>query len=137
MNKIRRGTGSGGKLDRAGKRQLFRQLAVNQVEICTVEQVLLLEPLVVELNDVVIFGVHDHNTPMARRLFHRQADSSEIQLERQPLRMRRQHLIGEDLKTGKTLLDSLGHLVENMVRERPAERNMKAVVHVGFVLPSL
>ena len=64
-----------------------------------------------------IFGVNDHQAAVARRTFHRKFNPSEIELERQALRMRRQRLVGENLKTRKALRDRLAHLIENLQRQ--------------------
>lgn len=97
----------------------------------------LLEALVVELDDVVVFGVDRHDAAAGGDLFHRQAHPPEAQPEGMAPRLGRQDVGGEDLEARKAGLNGLGNLLENPLRQRAAKRNVEGVADVGVVLSSL
>src|SRR5208283_4189457 len=137
MDEVDRCASRSGESDRPLEGELFRKLAVHQMEVGTVDQAFGAKFLVIELDQVVILGMDHHDSAMAGRPFHRVANPSEVELEWLTLRMRRQDLVGKDLEAGKALLDSLRHLLEDPEWQRPAERDMKAVVDVRLAPPTL
>src|SRR5262245_35048325 len=95
------------------------------------------EPLVVELNDVMIFRMYDPDPVTGCVALHSQLDAAEVHLHRETPRMRRQKIRGEHLEAGKALLDGFWYLVEGFERQLSGERDVKGVIDVRFVPPTI
>src|SRR5665213_1424575 len=81
MNEIDGGAGSLRYLNRASESELLGELIMHQVKVGTVGATFFAKALVVELDDVVILGMNDHQAAVPRRVIHRKFNASEIQLE--------------------------------------------------------
>ena len=137
MDEVDAGAGGRAKRNRAPKRELLGELAVNVMQVRSRGQLLGFEALVVELHQVVVLGMHHHDSVVRRDLLHRKLDAAEVELEARRFGIRRQRLGRENFEARKTLLDSLGQLVESRKRQRAADRDVKRIVDVRVAFPTL
>ena len=71
-----------GQQDRPRERQVLGQLRVHQMEVRASSATLLIEQLVVELDQVVVFGVDDHDATARGDQLHQPPDPTEIHFVR-------------------------------------------------------
>src|SRR5919199_4393574 len=109
---------------------------MHQMQVAPTGATLLREELVVELDQVVVLGVNDHDAATSRDLFHQVPNAPEIHFVRPARWFRRQHVAGEDFETGKTRLNELRHLIEGAYRRGAHEVDVEAVVDERLSLPS-
>ena len=79
VNEIDRGSCGLSKADDAFECQAFGQFGMHQVKVRPRGTPFLCESLVIELNYVVIFGVHHHDSAVLSHSFHRELDAAKIQ----------------------------------------------------------
>ena len=137
MDEVDAGAGGRAKGNRAPKRELLGELAVDVMQVPSRGQLLGFEALVVELHKVVVLGMHHHDSVVRRDLLHRKLDAAEVEPEARAFGIWWQKFGGENLEARKTLLDSLGQLVESRKRQRAADRDVKRIVNVRVAFPSL
>ena len=125
-----------GQRDGPAEGQRLRQLGVDEVEVRPLHALLLAEALVVELDEVLVLAVDDHEAARGRHLLHGVVDAAEVDAVARALGVRRQDIGGEDLEGGKSRLDGFGDLLEDPERQGPRERDVEGVVHVGLPLPA-
>src|ERR1700692_4062361 len=82
MNEINGGAGRLRPLYGRGESELLGELIVHEVKVRTMGASLFAKALVIELDDVVILGMDDHQTAVTSRVIHREFDASEIEFER-------------------------------------------------------
>src|SRR5215467_10992857 len=99
--------------DGATEGQQLGELGVDEVHVRPVHAAFLAEALVVELYEILVLAVDDHDAPVLGRLLHGEADAPEVETVAGALRMRGQHVGGEDLERRMPGLDRLGHLLEH------------------------
>ena len=85
---------------------------MHEVEVRAVSPSLGSEALIVELDEVVVFGMNDHDAVVLGDLLHGQLNASHVQTHSNTSRMRRHHVGREDLEARKALLDHVADLVE-------------------------
>src|SRR5437868_7535051 len=109
---------------------------MHQMQVAATGAALLREELIVELDQVVVFGVNDHDAAMSRDLLHQVTNTPEIHFVRTARWLRRQDVAGKDFETGKTRLNELRHLVKGADRRCAHEVDVEAVVDERLSLPS-
>ena len=87
MNEIHCGADLLRECDRAAERELLRELGVDVGEVRALHPLVLAKLLVVELDEVLVFGVHDHDAAVVAHDLHRVADATEVEAVGRPLRM--------------------------------------------------
>ena len=120
---------------RAAEGEQLGQLGVDEVQVRAVHPPFGAEALVVELHEVFVLAVYDHQAPGRRDLLHEIADPAEVEAIALPLGMRRQHVGGEDLEARIARADRLGNLLEDLQIEVAGHRDVVGVVDVRVALP--
>ena len=109
---------------------------MHEVHVRAVHPPFLAEALVVELDEVLVLAVDDHDAAVRGDLLHGEADAPEVEAVARALGVRRQDVGREDLEGRVPLLDRLGNLLEDAERQRARQRDVEGVVHVGLPLPA-
>jgi len=98
---------------------------MNQGKVVAFGTSLLGEALVVELDDIVVLGMDDHDAVVLRHLLHRKLDASDIDPERNPLRMRREDVGGKHFEAWEALLDHVAKLIKRLERLRTHQADVE------------
>ena len=73
---------------------------------------------------------------VGRRLLHGVGDAAEVEPVARPLGVRREDVGGEHLEARVPRADGVGHVLEDLRIQGPAERDVEGVVHVRVALPA-
>ena len=106
-------TAGAGEADDPVEGELLGELGVDEVEVRPLGPPLGGEPLIIELHQFMVFGVHHHDAVVLGHFFHSQLNAPQVEPHFYPSRVRRQHVRGKDLEAGEALLDHVGNLVEH------------------------
>src|SRR5215468_62735 len=137
VDEVHGGVHGSGQGDGATEGEQLGELGVDEVHVRPVHASFLAEALVVELDEILVLAVDDHDAAVLGRLLHGEADAPEVETVARPLRMRRQHVGGEDLEGWMPRLDRLGHLLEHAQGESAGQGDVEGIVHVRLPLPAL
>src|ERR1700730_18386680 len=125
MYEIHAGAARASQADHAIEGELLGELGMHQVHVPSLGAALGGELFVIELDQVVVLGMHNHDAAVFRHLLHRELDTAHIQLQPDALWMRRHHVGGENLEAWKTLLDYIAYLIEYAERKSAHQAYMK------------
>jgi len=136
MYEVDGGTGRSREPNDSLEGEFLRQLGMNEMQVVTFAAAFGGEPFVVELYDLIVFGVHHHYAVVLSDFFHRELNAPRIEADRHALGMWWQDVGGEDLETREALLDHVGNLVKRFERGRAHESDVERVVNERITLPA-
>src|ERR1700687_6332696 len=125
MYEIHAGAARASQADHAIEGELLGELGMHQVHVPSFGATLGSELFVIELDQVVILGMHNHDAVVFRHLLHRELDSAHIQPQPDALGMRRDRVRGENLEAWKTLLNYIDYLIEYAERKSAPQTHMQ------------
>src|ERR1700691_1439886 len=125
MYEIHSGTAGAGQADDAIESKLLGELGMDQIHVPSFGSALGGEFFVIELDQVVVLGVHDHNAVVFRDLLHRELDAPHVEPQSDALGMRRHHVRSKNLETWEPLFDYIADLVEYADRKRAHQADME------------
>src|ERR1700730_8436486 len=122
---IHAGAARASQPDHAIEGELLGEFGMHQVHVPSFGAAFGGELFVIELDQVVVLGMHNHDAVVFRHLLHRELDTAHIQPQPDALGMRRHHVRGENLEAWKTLLNYIAYLIEYAERKSAHQADMK------------
>src|SRR5438132_13361507 len=110
---------------------------MDEMEIRAIRETILGEQLIVELDQVIVFGVDDPDTAAGGHQLHQTSDTSKVHLVRSSRRPRWKNVTGEDFEAGEPSLDELGNLIQRDQRCCADEIDVEGVVDNRVTLPAV